>query len=430
MQEKPGSEPLGVLFSEELTRKIKARFRYVDQDVDGHPRLYMENAGGSFRLTAAVERLANIDAVPNCPERMDQTARTLEEIVEQGAVDFKLILNAKGGAVFASLTASEAIFDIVRAIAENVPGTNIVTTILEHPSSFDAVSFYARRLNKEMRVAKSNAATGGVDVDQVTALIDRNTCLLSVMYASNISGAKIDIKEIIRRARMIKPNIHIIVDAVQHAPHGLIDLQDTSVDAINIAPYKFFGCRGSGMSWLSDRAAQLPHHKLANKPIDAWGLGSPTPAQFVVITAIVDYVCWLGSHFTNDTERRMRFAAGMRGIELHERALLSHLLDGGPDIKGLRGIDGVEVLFDDSDLTKRDLIVAMTLRNLGPADAVREYQRHGVVVYERVQSSPYSKRMLDSFGLSGAIRVSPLHCHSANDIERFLVVTAQIAGNN
>jgi selenocysteine lyase/cysteine desulfurase len=34
--------------------------------------------------------------------------------------------------------------------------------------------------------------------------------------------------------------------------------------------------------------------------------------------------------------------------------------------------------------------------------------------------------MLDSFGLEGAVRVSPLHCHSAADIDRFLRITREI----
>src|SRR4029079_18012410 len=127
---------------------------------------------------------------------------------------------------------------------------------------------------KELRVARSNAATGGVDVDEIVGLVDADTCLLNVIYASNISGAKLDIEELVRRARLIKPDLYIVVDAVQHAPHGLIDLQKTPVDGINLAPYKFFGCRGSGLSWLSDRAAVLPHHKLAGKKPGYWDLGS------------------------------------------------------------------------------------------------------------------------------------------------------------
>ena len=148
-------------------------------------------------------------------------------------------------------------------------------------------------------------------------LVDANTCLLNVIYASNISGAKLDIEAIVRRAREVKPDLYIVVDAVQHAPHGLIDLQKTPVDGINLAPYKFFGCRGSGIAWMSERAAALPHHKLAGKKAGHWDLGSVAPWQFAVVSEIVDYVCWLGGHFSEATGRRELFAAGIAHIELH-----------------------------------------------------------------------------------------------------------------
>ena len=56
-----------------------------------------------------------------------------------------------------------------------------------------------------------------------------------------------------------------------------------------------------------------------------------------------------------------------------------------------------------------------------------EYQKRGVTVYERISSSIYSKRILDALGIDGAIRVSPLHCHSADDIDEFLKITSNMA---
>ena len=41
------------------------------------------------------------------------------------------------------------------------------------------------------------------------------------------------------------------------------------------------------------------------------------------------------------------------------------------------------------------------------------------MTFERLLSSPYSSRMLESFGLKGSIRVSPIHCHNLKDIEKF-----------
>ncbi|MBR8414269.1 aminotransferase class V-fold PLP-dependent enzyme [Burkholderia cenocepacia] len=415
------SSPRGALFPDALMQQIKSRFHHVDRDVDGRERLFFDNAGGSFRLKAAVDAYARVDALPDCPERIHARALDLQAIQSRGEDDVRTILNAQGGTVYASLTASGAMFDMVRAIMENVPGTNAVTTVLEHPSSYDAMTAYAERTGKTLRIAPSNPETGGVDVDAIVALVDADTALLSVMAASNISGAKFDIETIVARAREKKPDLFIVVDAVQHAPHGVIDLQRTPVDGINFAPYKFFGCRGSGMSWLSPRAAALPHHRLAAKENGVWELGSPAPAQFAVVSSIVDYVAWIGRYFTDSDDRRALFVEGMHRIELHERALLAALLD------GLRAIDGVDVYWDHDDLTQRDLIVGIGFAHLEPTQAVREYEKHGVIVYERVASSLYSGRMLKSFRLAGAVRISPLHCHAPDDIARFLAITEALA---
>lgn len=416
----------GECFPATLLDEIQARFHHVHHDADGRRRLYFENAGGSLRLKRALDAFARVDAIPDNAERIHDTARQLRQIQDAGTDDIRTMLNARGGTVHASLTASGAMFDMIRAIAENVPGTNLVTTVLEHPSSYDAMAFYAERLGRELRVAGSNRETGGIDVDAIVELIDADTTLLSVIHASNISGAKLDIAGIVRRARAIKPDLYIVVDAVQHAPHGLIDLQAAPVDGITVAPYKCFGCRGAGFSWLSERAALLPHHKLAGKPPAYWDLGSAALWQFAVMTEIVDYICWIGDPSSEATGRRARFVNGIERIERHERALLARMLDGSDAVPGLRRIPGVEVLLDHPDLTRRDLIVALAFDRLGSKEAVAEYEKRGVIVYERVASSLYSKRMLDSFGIDGAVRVSPLHCHGYEDIDAFLVVTQAI----
>jgi len=417
----------GKLFSDELSREIKDLFYYVDKDPHIGQRLFFDNAGGSFRLKKAAEQFSKIDAIPDCPERIHKMALHLQKIQKDGTDDVKIIFNAKGGSVVTSLTASQAMFEMVRAISENVSGTNMITSVLEHPSAYDPMEYYAKKLGKELRVAKSNPVTGGVDVDEVVKLVDKDTCLLSVMYASNISGAIYDIENIVKKAREIKPDLYIIVDAVQHVPHDVIDLQKTPVDGINFAPYKFFGCRGSGIAWLSDRAAVLPHHKLIAKKAGEWELGSPAPAHFAVVTEIVNHVCWIGSKFIDSSDRRELFACGMTKIALHERALMSRMFNGTDEIVGLRKMNGVKVFLDYEDFTKKDFIVAMGFDNLGCTQAVREYEKRGVIVYERLNTSPFSKRMLASFKLDGVIRVSPLHCNTIADMDKFLEVTMELA---
>lgn len=419
-----------LFFPPELQKEIKSLFYYINEDHNGMKRQFFENSGGSLRLKAAVEAKTRLEMIPDCPERVHDIAQMLQQVKKDGMRDIMEIIfgAAPGkGALITELTASQVIFQITRTIAENVPGTNIVTTAIEHPSAYDAAELYALRTGKELRVAKANPETGGVDTAEILQHIDVDTCLLSVMNASNISGFIFDLQEIITEARKIKPDLYIITDAVQHMPHGLLDVEGYQLDGCNFAPYKAFGIRGCGYGYISDRVAKMQHHKLLAKAEKEWELGTFPHPNYAAMTAVVDYVCWLGEQFICRGDRRTLFSAGMERIHLQEHSLLVHMMEGTDDIPGLRHIPGVTVYLDSDDTVDRDLISAIGIENLDFTQAVSEYYRRGVTVYERVNTSIYSKRIVESLGLQGAIRVSPLHCHDSGDIEDFLIVTAEIA---
>lgn len=65
-----------------------------------------------------------------------------------------IVFGASGGALISEMTASQAMFQIVGAILENCPGKSAVTSVLEHPSAYDAVKYYCGKTGKEFRVAR------------------------------------------------------------------------------------------------------------------------------------------------------------------------------------------------------------------------------------------------------------------------------------
>lgn len=420
-----------ILFDPKLQSEIKDRFYYVNEDYLGRKRQFFENSGGSLRLKAAVSEKARLEKIPDCPERVHDTSPMLKQVKADGIRDImEIIFGAKhgSGALVTELTASQCMFQIVRAIMENAGfGTNAVTTSLEHPSAFDAVQYYCQRTGREFRVAMADPKTGGVELEEILSHVDKNTTLLSVMSASNVTGYLFDIKTIVREARKINPDIYVISDAVQHMPHGVLDVEACGLDGCTFAPYKAFGIRGCGYGYVSDRVATMSHHKLLAKDPKEWELGTFPHPNFAAITAVVDYVCWLGSHFTETTDRRSLFVAGMDRIHLQEHSLLIHMMEGTPQVPGLRHIPGVSVFLDSADDVDRDLISAVGIDGMDLTQAVAEYYKRGVTVFERLNSSLYSKRIVESLGLTGCIRVSPLHCHDANDIDDFLRITAEIA---
>jgi selenocysteine lyase/cysteine desulfurase len=418
----------GLLFENDFQKSLKEKFCHADADPEHGERLFFDNSGGSLRLKKCVEIKTKYEEFPDCPERIHARSVQLKGLVEKGTEEIlSIIFGAKSGALITELTASQTMFQMVGMIMENVGGTNAVVSSIEHPSAFDAIEYYCNKTGKEMRVVPANQKTGGIDVDEVIMRIDKDTTLLSIMSASNISGNIMDIKEIVRRAREIKPDLYIISDMVQHAPHCSIDVEDLGIDGANIAPYKFFGVRGCGFAYVSDRVIKFPHHKLLAKPQETFELGTSAPANFAAMMEIINYVCEIGEHFIGKKSRKETYDEGMRRIHLQERALLHRMLEGTPEVKGLRYIDGVTVHVDTEDLTQRDLIVAMSIDGIDLTECVAEYQKMGVTVYERVNTSIYSKRIVEAIGIKGCIRVSPLHCHGTDDIDKFLKITAKLA---
>ena len=418
----------GQLMPAELTAQIREKYHHVDVDpFTNTKRLFFDNSGGSFRLKAASDAFKSVDDLPNCGGHGGAASDYLDSLRVQACKDVSTMFNAEGGCIATSMTASIILFDVSEAIIANVPGTNVVTTALEHPSAFDGCAIPAEKYGKELRVAQTDPRTGSIRPEYVVKLVDQDTCLLSVIMTSNITGAVLDIETIAREARKIKPDLYIICDSVQHTPHGLTDMKAWGLDCVNFAPYKFGGARGLGVGWLSERVMNLPHRKLIKEKQSNWEMGGCAPGMYAMLSAIVDYVCWIGKQFKDTEDRRELYVEGMTRIMLHERALLYRLLHGSDEVKGLLNIEGVKVAVDMDDLTERDLIVPIVFDKLTCEEASRAYEKKGVVVHERTDASLYSARQVNSINLHGIVRISPLHCHTYADIDEVLKITAEIA---
>lgn len=423
------NENKGIMFDEALVAELKEQFYMPDDDPKYGERLFFDNSGGSLRLKKAVEIKADLERYPDCPERDHARGLDLKAYVQNGTKEIlDIMFNAKSGALMSELTASQCMFHIVDLIMDNVKGTNAVVSVLEHPSAFDAMQYHCEKHGMELRVAQANKETGRIDPEEVARLVDKDTCLVSIMSASNISGSVMDMEGIIKAARAIKPDIYIISDAVQHAPHMVMDVDALGLDAMNFAPYKFFSVRGCGFAYVSDRVANMPHHKIIAKEQKVFELGTPSPGNFAAMMAVIDYVCAIGKRFIESEDRKALYYEGMRRIHLQERALLYRLLEGTEDVPGLRHIKGVEISADPDSVEGRDLIAGIRIEGMDVVELGQEYQKRGITTAPRAATSIYSKRIVEALGADkGLVRVSPMHCHGAADIDKFLKVTQEIA---
>ncbi len=89
------------------------------------------------------------------------------------------------------------------------------------------------------------AADGRVSTAQVAQALRADTCLVSVMYANNETGAIQPIKEIGELCRSHGIVFH--TDAVQAAGHIDIDVQRDNIDMLSLSAHKFHGPKGVGL---------------------------------------------------------------------------------------------------------------------------------------------------------------------------------------
>ncbi len=120
---------------------------------------------------------------------------------------------------------------------------HIVSTAMEHHAilhtleALQAEGFTVTLLHPQ--------ADGIVTATQVAEAITDNTCLVSVMYANNETGAIQPIREIGALCR--KRGVLFHTDAVQAAGHLTIDVQRDNIDMLSLSAHKFHGPKGIGL---------------------------------------------------------------------------------------------------------------------------------------------------------------------------------------
>lgn len=411
------------LFDPALLAEIRDQFYHVDWDPYSGPRTFFDAASGSCRPKRVVEAMALETCLPDQQGRANPGSQHAVEVTAKGIDDLKLFFGARSGHVIPGWSSSHVIFRVTDAVLRSVPGTNVVTTGLDHASVRSAVSQFAAMYGKEERIAEADRETASVAPERIYELIDRDTCFLAVIHTSNVTGEIFDVATIVREARRIRPDLFVMVDGVQYSPSGLVDVEAIGADAYVIAPYKNFGVKGCGYAHATERLASLPHWKYTFKPATSWDLGGVEHQSYAAWSAVVDYLCWLGSRFIDDRDRRTLIVAAMTAIKAHQTALLEMLLDGTGDLPGLRGMKHVTLYGVARDLSRQALLVGF---NLAGTDAAR-----GVDLYRAAQvrlhgpgHDPFFAAMLKQLGISSFLRLSGSHYNSPAEIEQFLRATA------
>ncbi len=151
-------------------------------------------------------------------------------VVEKARASAQALLGAPSadnivfGANMTSLT-----FQLSRAISRDwQAGDEIIVTALDHYSNVSSWQQAAEDKGVIVHQVRVNEADCTLDYDHFLSLLNANTRLVAVTYASNTTGSLVDVKRVIEAAHQVEAQVY--VDAVHYAPHALVDVQALGCD--------------------------------------------------------------------------------------------------------------------------------------------------------------------------------------------------------
>ena len=407
-----------------LLDEIRGRFAHVDTCPFEGPRVFFENAGGALTLNSVVETSAKFAAIPDNQGRDNPAAHALVALIDKAKADMRLFFNAPKGQFFVGESGTELLFRLIRTAIVGTGAGRILGSTLEHPASRSAAAHWAEVMGKPHILVAHDDATGTVGPEAYRPEITPDTRVATILHTSPVTGMGVDVGAIAAEIRKTAPDCIIIVDGIQHAAHGRLDIESYDVDGYVISPYKAFSRHGYGVAWVSDRLHATKHEHLIDAPGNPWEFGTRDTGAYVTFSDVVDYFVWLGGEVSDQTDPRARIVAAGEAIHAHEKRLTDAMINGIGNIKGLKDMAEVDII-GGLENPAREGLVCLTVKGQAAPDIVTKLRERGIRTHTR-KADHYSGNVLSPLGLDAAVRVSMCHYNTETEVAQFLTAIREI----
>jgi selenocysteine lyase/cysteine desulfurase len=413
------------MLNDELMNDVRDRFELVDHCPYQGKRIFFENAGGALTLKSVVEKSKELAAVPDNQGRDNPASQKLQNIIDQAKENAHTFFGAKEGTVFVGESGTELLFRLINtAILASPKGCDVIGSTVEHPASRSACVRWSDVAGANYISVPHNDDNGNVTADDYSKLVTDNTKVATILHTSPVTGVAMDVKAIAAAIRAVSPDCFIIVDGIQQAAHGALDIDDYDIDGYVISPYKVFSRHGYGIAWVSPRFSKLPHNQIIGGPEENWELGTRDTGAYATFNEVVNYFDWLGGHFSNSVDLRERLVAGGKAVMQHEKDITDAMINGVDDEKGLAAYENVTIIGGNNNPSRKGL-VSFYVKDKPSLDIVSALRDKGIRVHIR-KNDHYSGNILIPLNQESCIRVSMCHYNSIKEVKKFLRTLKQI----
>ena len=294
-------------------KNLRADLPILDQQVNGQPLVYLDNAATSQKPQCVIDALVNYYQRDNANvhrgiHTLSMRATFAYEAARERSARF---LNATepGEIVFTAGT-TDSINLVANAWGdENLkPGDVILLTEMEHHSNMVPWQLLARRTGAKLRYLPVVAGdTGLLDLAQLDQVLTPEVKIFAFTHVSNTLGVINPAAELCAAAK--KVGALTVVDAAQSAGHLPLDVRAMGCDFLAVSGHKMCGPTGVGL--LYGRQALLdamPPYRGGGSMISnveyfesKWApapqkfeAGTPNIADVIALARAMDYLDDLG----------------------------------------------------------------------------------------------------------------------------------------
>ena len=389
---------------------IRADFPILDQEINGKPLVYLDNAATSQTpqqvIDASVNYYTKINS--NIHRGAHKLAReaTLAHEAARSTVAQHLNSKHEHEIIFTSGTTDgiNLVSNTLSLSGKITAGDTIIISGLEHHSNIVPWQMLCERTGAELKIIPV-LDDGTLDMARYQSLLNDRVKLVAVSHVSNALGTINPVHEIIRAAK--EYGALVLLDGAQATPHLQIDVQELGCDFYAFSGHKVYGPTGIGVLYgKEDILTELPPWRGGGEMIKEvtfdgttyndlpfkYEAGTPDIEGAIALAAALDYMN----------------ALGMDNIAAHERSLQQRAT------KALMEIDGIRLF---GTATDKAAVVSFLIGDIHHYDLGTLMDQMGVALRT---GHHCCQPLMARFGITGTARASFAVYNTEQEVDAFI----------
>lgn len=389
--------------------KIRTQFPVLNQQVNGKPLVYLDNAATNQKPKRVIDALttyyekdnANIHrGIHTLAERAtkayEQTRHAMQQFIRAKHVEE--IIFTRGVTESINLVAASYGRAFLKA------GDEVIISGLEHHSNIVPWQMICEEKQALLKVIPITEI-GEMDLDAYHKLLSAKTKIVAVNHASNSLGTINPIKDIIDAAHNV--GAVVLIDGAQASAHLEIDVQQLDCDFYCIGSHKMYGPTGTGILYgKKELLEKMPPYMGGGEMIKDVTFAKTTyndlPYKFEAGTPNIADVIALNEAilFINEL--------GKENIAAHENELLNYT------VKKLSAIPFIKLI---GTAPQKVSVQSFVIEGIHHFDIGQMLDTRGIAVRT---GHHCTQPLMDHFGIEGTVRASFSVYNTKDEVDKLV----------